>query len=410
MTITRSYKTLSILIFSGIMVVVCSRGAVLGKKKADKDHPLVRELISLPGRPMAMALSPDGTRLAVLHSEGLSLVNLSSQSLISSFPTHLNGVLPELFFASGGSVLYFANQKDRVDRLDLGKDAQTPETWISVAKGAVGSGGISGLALSPSERYIAVGVRRADQVMVFDLARRLEVLQISGVKSPYGLVFSRDERELWVGQVCQEAQPGDPPSSPLDKGESSCPHGAGFVSVFDLEHQKLKTKIEVSSLSGRFCLSKDGSRLFIAGTDGLKITTINVVTEEVAEEISLQPVRRGRISPSPVALSLDLDGKRLYAALTDVPWIAVIALGSQSSKSLKVESSKVEGLIPVPGKPQAVGLDLQGTRLLVALSEPVDWSGAQPTAMQGSGAVALIELPTAKQWSSWLESYLKSHS
>jgi hypothetical protein len=271
-------------------------------------------------------------------------------------------------------------------------------------------GGISGLALSPNEHFVAVGVREADQIMVLDLALRLEVLQISGVKSPYGLVFSRDGRELWVGQECREAQPGNPPSSALDKGESSCPHGAGFVSVFDLEHQTLKTRIKVGSLSGRLCLSKDGSRLFIAGTDGLNITTINVVTEEVAEEISLQPIRRGRISPSPVALSLDLDGKRLYAALTDVPWIAVIALGSQSSKSLMVGSSKVEGLIPVPGKPQAVGLDLQGTRLLVALSEPVNWFGAQPTAVQGPGAVAMIELPTAKQWSTWLESYLKSHS
>jgi DNA-binding beta-propeller fold protein YncE len=406
---TRSYKVISILIFSAIIGVVCNRGAVLGKKKADKDHPLVRELIPLPGRPMAMALSPDGAHLAVLHSEGLSLVNLSSQSLVATVPAHPNSVLPDLFFASGGSALYFTNQEDRVDRLDLGKVA--PEAWISVAaKGAVGRGEITGLALSPSGHSVAVGVRRADRVIVLDLARRVEVLQISGVMLPYGLIFSRDGRELWIGQECQEAQPGNPTSSAHEKGENSCPPGGGFVSVYDLEHQTLKTRIMVDSFSGRLNLSRDGSRLFIAGTDGLTITTINVMTREVAEEISLEPIRKGRISPSLVALSLDLDGKRLYVALTDVPWIAVIGLGSQSSKSLKVESSKVEGLIPVPGKPQALGIDLQGTRLLVALSDPIDWSGALSTPAHGPGAVALIELPTAKQWSSWLASYLKSHS
>ena len=131
---------------------------------------------------------------------------------------------------------------------------------------------------------------------------------------------------------------------------------------------------------------------------------------EVAEEISLQPLLRGRSQQSSVVLSLDPDGKRLYTALTDLPWIAVIALGSQSSRSLKIEPSKVEGLIPVPGKPQAVGLDPQGTRLLVALTEPVDWQGDQRILAQGSGAVAVIELPAAKEWESWLNSYLTGHS
>ena len=182
------------------------------------------------------------------------------------------------------------------------------------------------------------------------------------------------------------------------------------MSVYDLEHQMLKARIQVDNFSGRLYLSRDGARIFIAGTDGLTITTINVVTREIAEEISLESIRRGRVSSSPVALSLDLDGKRLYAALTDVPWLAVIALGSQSSKSLKVESSKVEGMIPIPGKPQAVGLDLQGTRLLVALSDPIDWSGTSQTSAPGPGAVAVIELPSAKQWSSWLGPYLKGHS
>ena len=408
MTIIRSYKVISVVIFSAIMVVMCNREAIFGKKKTDKDYPLVKKLIPLPGRPMAMALSPDGLQLAVLHSEGLSLVNLSSQSSVATVPAHPNSVLPELFFANGGSELYFTNQEDRIDRLNL--ENSTPEVWITSAKEAVGRGEISGLALSPSGHFAAVGVKGVDQVIVLELARRLEVLRISGVKSPNGLVFSRDGRELWIGQKCQETQPGNPKSSTLDNRESNCPQGAGLVSVYDLEHQMLKARIQVDNFSGRLYLSRDGARIFIAGTDGLTITTINVVTREIAEEISLESIRRGRVSSSPVALSLDLDGKRLYAALTDVPWLAVIALGSQSSKSLKVESSKVEGMIPIPGKPQAVGLDLQGTRLLVALSDPIDWSGTSQTSAPGPGAVAVIELPSAKQWSSWLGLYLMGHS
>ena len=397
-------------ILSAILVVLGSHEDVMGRKKSDKDHPLIRAIISLPGRPSVMALSPDGMQLAVLHSEGLSLVNLNSQSVALSFPVPSRSILPNLFFADEGSTLYFTNQENQIDRLDLGKNSSSPETWISLAGGKTGGGGIRGMALSSSEHFVAIGVARVDEVVVLDLARKLAVRQIPGVKSPLGIVFSKDGRELLVGQQCQEVRPENPPSSLLDKKESDCLDGTGYVSVIDLEQQTLKTEIEVGNHSGRFCISRDGSRLFIPGKDGKEITAINVVTEEVAEEISLQSVRRGQASALPVTLSLDLDGKRLFAAMTDTPWIAVIALGSQSSKSLNVESSKLEGLIPVPGKPQAVALDLKGTKLLVALNEPVDWREAQPATVQGPGAVAVIELPKAKEWAMWLESYLKGSS
>jgi DNA-binding beta-propeller fold protein YncE len=110
----------------------------------------------------------------------------------------------------------------------------------------------------------------------------------------------------------------------------------------------------------------------------------------------------------PVSICLAPDGKRLFAAIADASWITIVALGSPSSKSLKSEPSKVEGLIPVPGKPQALVFDHDGARLLVALSEPADWSGPQPSAIQSPGAVAIIDLPTAKQWSTWLDSYRKN--
>ena len=403
-------KVLLVVFFGGIVAVLCASESILARKKGEKNYPLVRKMIPLPGRPAAMALSHDGKRLAVLHAEGLSLVDVGSQSLTKSFSSHPTSTLPDLFFTGDGLILYLSSQQDQVGRLDLAEDSQSPETWISLKEGRAPNGGISGIALSPNQRFLAVGLCQANQVIIYDLAKRLEVAAYSGLKSPYGLVFSRDGRELLVGQQCQRGKTGNRAPSSAENKEEPCAEGTGFVSLIDLEHKSLKAQVEIRSHTGRLCLNKDGSRLYMASTDGSSVTTINVVTGEVAEEISLQLIRKGQTSSAPATLSLDLDGKRLYAAMTDMPWIAVISLGSQSSKSLTVEPSRIEGLIPVPGKPQALGLDLEGRRLLVALSEPVDWSEPQPTAIKSPGAVAIIEMPTAKQWSKWLQSYLESHT
>jgi DNA-binding beta-propeller fold protein YncE len=380
------------------------------KKKTGKDYPVIRKMILLPGRPAVMALSPDGRRLAVLHPEGLSLVNLESQSISETAPVPLKSDFPDMLFSPAGAELYFSNHESEVLRFHVaaGAAGQKLETLISFREQPPEKSGIGGLALSPNGRYLVIAMRRANQLKIFDLFQPIKVVDTLGVESPHGVLFSGDGLELFVGQPCMEGKPLTSSSSTAASEKQPSINKDGFVSIIDLKQGKVRQQIAVGSHTGRLCLSKDRTRLFVVGSEGNSVTCVNVDTEELAEVIPLDSVRGSRSVMVPVSICLAPDGKRLFAAIADASWITIVALGSPSSKSLKSEPSKVEGLIPVPGKPQALVFDHDGARLLVALSEPADWSGPQPSAIQSPGAVAIIDLPTAKQWSTWLDSYRKN--
>jgi DNA-binding beta-propeller fold protein YncE len=396
-----------------VSLAICWKGEhAFAKKKSGKNYPVIRKVILLPGRPTAMAMSPDNRRLAVLHPEGLSLVDLESQSISKTTPAPFKSDFPDVLFNPEGAELYFSNHDTEILRLLVaaGASDQKLEPLISFREQRSEKPGIGGLALSPNGRYLVMAMSRANQLKVFDLFQPIKVVLTLRIESPQGVLFSRDGLELFVGQPCIEGKPLISSTSTAVGDKQPCADKDGFVSIIDLKQGKLREQISVGSHTGRLCLSKDGTRLFVAGSEGNSVTCVNVETEELAEVISLESIRGSRSAMTPVSVCLAPDGKRLFAAIADASLIAIVALGSPSAKSLKSEPSKVEGLIPVPGKPQALAFDRDGTKLLVALNEPVDWSAPQPSAFQSLGAVAIIDLPTVKEWSSWLEAYRKSHS
>src|SRR5207249_2751679 len=124
--------------------------------------------------------------------------------------------------------------------------------------------------------------------------------------------------------------------------------------------------IEVGLHPCGMCLSKDGTRLLVANANSDTITSIDTLTRQVAEEISVKVDSKLPLGAAPNALALDADGKKLYAALGGNNAVAVIALGSGSAKSLKASESKLEGVIPTGWYPGALLLDPEGKKLLVA--------------------------------------------
>ena len=103
------------------------------------------------------------------------------------------------------------------------------------------------------------------------------------------------------------------------------------------------------------------------------VSVIDTLQEEVVEEISVKVDEHEPLRSAPNALALGSDGKRLYVALAGNSAIAVVSLGSTSSKSLKKTLSQQEGLIPTPnqGAMRARGRILQWITRLPSMPGPM---------------------------------------
>ena len=248
---------------------------------------------------------------------------------------------------------------------------------------------------------------------IYDLSQKIFVSQIPVGMVPYNIICSRDGRKVFVsnwGGRRPEGRDATANSSGsrvvLDKETGIA--NTGSISVVDLQEQKVVENIEVGLHPCGMCLSKDGTRLFVANANSDSISSIDTLTRQVVEEISVKVDDKLPVGAAPNAVALDADGKKLYAALGGNNAVAVIALGSGSAKSLKASESKLEGVIPTGWYPGALLLYTEGRKLLVANIKGMGSLAATDPAAGHKvkdylGTLSIIDLPNAKQLAKWTE-------
>jgi YVTN family beta-propeller protein len=135
--------------------------------------------------------------------------------------------------------------------------------------------------------------------------------------------------------------------------------GNRSVALLDAQSLALKTQVTVGSHPTALAYAPDG-RLFVsnAGSTSVSVLKNGAVVETI--EVGVDAARR--IGPSPVALALDSEGKRLFVANAGENCIAVVDVS-------KPGRAKVKGFVPTERYPSAVVLTPDGKRLLVGTAK-----------------------------------------
>ena len=185
--------------------------------------------------------------------------------------------------------------------------------------------------------------------------------QNTGV-APYGITYAKGRLYVtnWAGRIPETN----------DKNVAGVPWGLarvdtataavreGSVSVFDPETGKLLKEILVGLHPNEIIADHLGDFIYLTNSNSDMVSVINTTSWKVVESISLR--LQGHINPyfgdSPDGLAISDDGITLFVANGLDNAVAVVELGTKSSKKGKSAESIVRGFIPTGAYPSSVSI------------------------------------------------------
>jgi YVTN family beta-propeller protein len=375
------------------------------------------ENLTFDGRPLDMALSPDGKTLALLLPSGVKLFDTASGRFRpDSVPgTHDFGGIA---WSKDGRTLY-ATGKIRggtdeeggagavlVARIDADGHATalkpirfplasriTPNVQ---AKDAVPCG----LALSPDDKTLYVTLFNNGTVAAVDLSAynpdtgEAPFVEVPVGSSPERIVINAGGDRLYVanrGGKTPEAGDTVDREDPVVVDPATYRASTGTVSVLDTTriaadaaHAVVNT-IPVGLQPADMALSPDGKTLFVANANSETISAIHTDEMRVVETIPVSPAPGHLAAASPNGLAVARDGGTLYVTLGGDNAVEVLKLDAAAGGS--APETKIAGLIPTAWFPLGVALSADGRSLYVANSKGIGSLGAvvtRPRSLQGS--------------------------
>ena len=319
-------------------------------------HPAGR-MVTFAGRPVDLALAPDGRTLYVKDSRGIVVID-----------AHAWKVRQELAFPSGGSSMhgivvsrdgsrvYATTAQNLLCEATVGQDGTAAWTRQFVLHGPQGAGDADpcGLALSPKETRVYVCLSRNNSLAILDLQTGLTQREIPVGVAPWDVVLSKDGLTAYVSNWGgRRPKPGEKTARSSGTDTVVDARGvaaSGTVSIVDLETGRETAQIETGLHPSDLELSHDGRALYVANANSDTVSVIDTGHRRLLETISVRPNGSLPFGSAPTGLALSPDGKTLYVALGGNNAVAVIALRAGGH-------SAVAGFIPTGWYPGAVITD-----------------------------------------------------
>ncbi|HEX6533643.1 MAG TPA: SMP-30/gluconolactonase/LRE family protein [Gemmatimonadaceae bacterium] len=324
--------------------------------------------------PLAMTLSPDGTRVLLLlggwREQGLQVVDRATGGVLQTLaqPSAFLG----LAFAPGADALWTSGgNTDAVYRYAWKDGAAALADSIPLApRPADRHSGVrypAGLALSPDGRTLYVAENLADSLAVVDVASHTVVQRLPTERYPYGVAVAPD------GTVYVSAW------------------GGWTVSVFHPARDGRLAdggRIRVGRHPSALLLGAGGSRLFVASGSTDRVMVVDTRRRQVVATLLDPPPAGPTEGSTPNALALSPDGTRLFVAEGDANAIAVFDLAPLTAGVRAAHGDdRLAGRIPVEWYPTAVAAS--GDTLLVANGKGRGTAPnpGGPNPLRGSGSV-----------------------
>jgi len=350
--------------------------------------------LEFSGRPVDLALSPDGSTIFVKNMKNLLVVDAASWALSQT----LN------YPASGASLHGIAVSRDGAHVYVTGSGQELYE-WQIADKGRVSfSRTISlptgsdpcGLALSAdgTKAYVCLSIKNA--LAVVSLATGAVSQQIPVGIAPWAVVLSPDGNTAYVSDWGGRFPVGDDLTA-TSAGTAVVVDARGVAASGVVSFVNLATGLELTQAPtglhpSDLALSHDGNTLFVANANSDTVSVIDTRTKAVRETILIRPDPTLPFGSEPDGLALSADGRNLFVACAGNNAVAVVRLARAGR-----HNSLVEGFFPTDWFPGAVVVDK--TFAYVANVKGLGSRRGQPTAVsyQGSfflGTVDRIAIPS----------------
>ncbi len=319
--------------------------------------------IVLPGRPVDLALTPNGRFLVVKNKGDLDLIRLSDRTVMQTLPFERGGAsFTGLCLSADGKEIYVTDTENRICVASL--DEKNIMKWqepILLPSPPIGDYPYpGGLIFNEAGDKLFVTLSRNNTLGVVSPSKKT-VTEITVGVAPYDVLLKDNNKAYvtnWGGRLANEGEStykssGTPMLVDPETGIGS----NGTISVVDLSENKVVKSIEVGLHPSGMAFGPDKEKLYIACANSDEIFIINTSTDEVTEKISVHDTEGSIFGSSPNDIAVSPDGKTLYVANGTDNAICVIRVG---------DPSKVIGYIPTAWYPGTVLLGKNGGTLYVA--------------------------------------------
>lgn len=379
---------------------------------------------SLENHAMDIALSPDGTLLAVLGRFDLALIDTRLEKIIDVRP--LDGAKEGLGVYAGivwhpDGKRFYVPLSGADSKLKTPKDGRVVEVQIEGQGTQAKIGSLktlatfapvdgrpalpNGLFLAADQKSLYVALNGLKDIARIDLLNG-QVSQLTLPTSQYPYAIVQAGRKLYVSMWGGSVPNGNEPSGlggwndyafKLQQSVKVDPIKdtliSGTVEVVDLSDGKMRPlkTIAVGLLPGAMTVSPDGRYVYVANAGSDTVSVIDTQKDKVVETIWTSPdgIPYGA---SPNALTLSDDGRYLLVADGMINAVAVIELGKDAGGVASREKSHVLGFLPTAQYPSGLAISKDGKKLWVAN-------------LEGIGPFATTEDPNDKGFKSAYPNY-----
>ncbi|MCD4710054.1 MAG: bifunctional YncE family protein/alkaline phosphatase family protein [Bacteroidales bacterium] len=318
--------------------------------------------ILFPGRPVDLALSPDGKWLAVLNKNSLDLIRVLDRTIMQTLPLQGGGSFNGVAFSADGNQIYASQSRDKISIAQ--KDHNNILNWIEPIQfqqpGIGGHPVPGGFSIDDGGDRLYVPLSRSNTLAVIDLANG-PITEIPVGVSPYEVILLSSQKAYVSNWGGRQPEPVDPTyttsGSKIVIDPKTGIASSGTVSVIDMKSHRQIKSIEVGLHPGAMVLSPDKSRLYVACANSDTISIIDTKNDAVIDHITVRMEKNLPFGSAPNALAISHDGKQLFVANGTDNALCVIQLD---------KNNEIAGFIPTGWYPGAVTIDKDAKFLFVA--------------------------------------------
>lgn len=318
--------------------------------------------VQFQGRPVDLALSPNGKWLAVLNINSLELIFVRDRTIIQRLRIKKGGSYNGVAFSNDSKKIYVSQARDHILIAEMNKDNVL--TWkdkITFAKPKIGGHPVpGGIVLDKENRKLFTTLNRSNTLAVVKLSNK-SIKEIPVGVAPYEVALYSSEKAYvsnWGGRQPEEDEDSYKSSGSevlIDPKTGIANNGT--VSVVDLKAGKEIKTIKVGLHPNAMVLSPEKKRLYVACANSDIVSVIDTKADKVIDEISVRMSKDLPFGSAPNALTISKDGSRLYVANGTDNAVCVIKLN---------DNNKFLGFIPTGWYPGALQFDKNQKFLIVA--------------------------------------------
>jgi len=317
--------------------------------------------LEFPSRPVDLALSPDGSLLAVKGRREILFMDVHAEAIQQTLPMEKEGAsFHGIAWESDGSKVWVTTAGRFLlgaTRAENGTFKWTDEFELPGPE-EKGPSAPGGFFLDNERGLIYVALSRNNTIGVFDRNQRRLVAQIEVGIAPYTVIGkgSRAYVTNWGGRRPQAGELTGPTSESevlIDERGVAC---SGTVSVIDTVSNTVIAEIPVGLHPCGMAFSPTGNRLYVANANSDTVSVIDTDSLQVLATWDVRPLPELPFGSAPNAVAVSADGQRVFVANGGNNCVAV----------LSAVNGKLFGLIPTGWYPGEIVLTSDGATLCVA--------------------------------------------